>query len=459
MVLARLLPPQDFGLVAMVMTVMGFLRIFKDAGLSTATIQRDEITHAQVSNLFWINAVLSGAMTLIIATCAPVIAWFYREPRLVGITLVLSITFLLAGLTVQHLALLNRQMRFKNIALIQVGSLLAGIIVGITMAWFGHGYWSLVGMHLTAAVCGLLLTWVASRWRPRLPTRRSGTWPLLSFGANLSASSFLYTFARGSDALLIGRLYGAESVGLYSKAASLLNQPLDNLLSPIDKVFVPVLSRLQLQPERYRRTFLQLFEAIALSSFFFTGLCFALAEPLTLVVLGPKWEKAIDIFAAFTFAALFYPLSAASSWLFASQGRGRDWLVANMWVSSLIVCSFLAGLPFGPVGVAIFYSLAGIVLLLPIMFYTAGRSGPVRTADLWTGFFRHLPLWGVVCGAAWLARLSVANLPPLAELCIGLTAGLAIGGAFIYMYVPSRRTFLVFFDAVREWQTSPVAAG
>jgi O-antigen/teichoic acid export membrane protein len=459
MVLARLLTPRDFGLVAMVMTVMGFLRVFKDAGLSTATVQRDGITHAQVSNLFWINAALSGAITLIVMACAPVIAWFYREPRLVGITLVLSITFLLTGLTVQHLALLNRQMRFEKIALIQVGSLLAGIVVGIAMAWLQHGYWSLVGTELTTAMCGLLLTWVASRWRPQLPSRRSGTWPLLSFGANLSVSSFIYSLARGSDGLFIGRLYGPESVGLYSRASALLHRPIQHFLTPIDAVFVPVLSRLQLQPERYRRTFLQTFEPIALVSFFFTGLFFALAEPLTLVVLGPKWEKAAVIFAGFTFAALFFALSSATSLLLASQGRGRDWLVTSMWVSSVTVCSFLAGLPFGPAGVAISYSLSGVFLLLPIIFHVAGRRGPVSNADLWTGCLRHLPVWGVVCGAAWLARVSVANSSPLAQLCICVPVALVIGGVFIYIYVPSRRAFLSFFDALRQWQRSRAVAG
>src|SRR5436190_21053818 len=112
MVLARLLSPPDFGLVAMVATVMGFLRIFNEAGLSTATVQRDGITHAQVSNLFWMNVAVGGLMSLIVAACSPLIAWFYREPRLVSITLALSITFLLSGSAVQHWALLTRQMRF-----------------------------------------------------------------------------------------------------------------------------------------------------------------------------------------------------------------------------------------------------------------------------------------------------------------------------------------------------------
>src|SRR6266513_2160604 len=148
MVLARLLTPRDFGLYAMVTTIMGYVVTFKDAGLSTATVQREGITHAQVSNLFWINVALSGALSLILAAGAPVIAWFYREPRLVPITLVLSSTFLLSGLAVQHTALLNRQMRFQAIAVVQVGSMLIGIAVSIGMAWLKYNYWALVGGNL-----------------------------------------------------------------------------------------------------------------------------------------------------------------------------------------------------------------------------------------------------------------------------------------------------------------------
>ena len=144
MVLARLLVPQDFGLVAMVTTVTGFLRIFQDAGLSTATVQRQEITHAQVSNLFWVNVGRGRCHYSVRGRLAPVIAWFYHEPRLIGITLVLSITFLLASSTVQHVALLNRQMRFGVIAVIDVISMLAGYLTGIGMALWKYGYWSLV---------------------------------------------------------------------------------------------------------------------------------------------------------------------------------------------------------------------------------------------------------------------------------------------------------------------------
>ncbi len=449
MILSRLLTPGDFGLLAMSWTIIGFLRIFREAGLSTATVQREGITHAQVSNLFWINVVVSGFVSLLVAAAAPVVAWFYREPRLVEITLALSITFFLAGLAVQHMALLNRQMRFKVIALIQVGSVLAGALVGTGMAWLKYGYWSLVGMNLTTNMVALLMTWSVSRWRPQSFARRSGTRPLIHFGANLTAGNFLYSIARGADGLLIGRFYGAFSLGLYSRASALLARPLEQFMNPIEAVFLPAFSRLLIQPDRYRSSFLELYEGIALVSFLFTGMCFGLAHPLTLVVLGPKWEGAAIIFASLTFAALQYPLTTSVTWLFASQGRGRDSLLAISIISIIVIASFLAGLPFGPAGVAISYSVSCLLIQLPILYHLAGRSGPVSAGDLWIGFLRHLPLWGVVLLVAWLVRLLIPDERPLKELLIATPSGLLAGAAFIFVYAPTRRVALNLFLTLR----------
>ena len=372
MVLARLLTPQDFGLVAMVTTVIGFFRIFNDAGLSTATVQREGITHAQVSNLFWTNVMLGVAITLLLAICAPVVARFYHEPRLVNITLALCLTFLFTTSAVQHMALLKRQMRFKAIALIQVSSMAAGILTGIGMALLKCGSWSLVGMQLATPMLALILTWSASRWRPQLPTRRSGTRSLLSFGANLTASSFLWSLARGSDSLLIGRFFGSAPLGLYTRAAALLNRPLEQAMGPLEAVFVPTFSRLQAQPERYRRMAFQVYDSMAVGSFPIAGMLLALAHPLTLVVLGPKWESAAMIFAGFTLVALYVPIASVAGWLLSSQGRGRDYMVLSSIVSSVTVLFFLVGLRFGPVGVAMSYS----VIMPP---------GPVASCLLYRG--------------------------------------------------------------------------
>jgi O-antigen/teichoic acid export membrane protein len=450
MILSRLLTPRDFGLVAMVTTVTGFLRVFKDAGLSIATVQRERITHAQVSNLFWVNVAVSALGSLIVAAAAPVIARFYHNPRLIGVTLILSTTFIISGSTVQHQALLKRQMRFKALAFIEVGSMAIGVLVGVAMAVLGCRYWSLVGSSLSSEIAGLLLTWSVSRWRPALPTRRSGIGPLLSFGAHRTAGDLLTALARGTDILLIGRFYGAGSVGLYSRASVLLTRPLEQFLGPINAVFVPALSRLQSQPERYRSTFLHLYEAIALTAFFFTGLFLALAHPLTLVLLGPKWEQAAVIFGGFTVAALSIPLTNATTWLLTSQGRGRDILIAQSINSCALVFSFVAGLPYGPVGVAIAFSVSSLVVRLPLWYFIVGRRGPVKTADLCAVFFRHVPVWIVTFSLTWLTRRLAASLSPLPQLLICAPVGFIFGAAFIYNFSPQRLVAMNIFQTLRE---------
>ena len=436
--------------MAMVATIMGFLRIFNEAGLSTATVQREEITHAQVSNLFWTNVGLGSVISFVLAALAPAIAWFYREPRLLSVTVALCGTFILTGSTVQHLALLKRQMRFTMIAVIQVGSAAAGVLVGIVMAWRQYGYWSLVGMQLTTPFVAFVLTWWVSSWRPQRPKRGSGTRSMLNFGANLTASGFLWSLARGSDGLLIGRFYGSAALGIYSRAGALLTRPIDQAMAPLEAVFVPTLSRLQSQPERYRRIALQAYETVAVASFLFTGLLLAVAHPLTLVVLGPKWAEAAPIFAGFTLVAMYTPLGSVAGWLLSSQGRGQDFLRLSVICSSVTLAAFLVSLPFGPVAVAIAYSVSCLLISLPVSYHIAGRVGPVTTWDLWRLFFVHSPLWAVVCGATWLSLQLVSNASPLKQLSVCIPAGLLAGAIFIALYSPSRRTVMNLLSALRE---------
>ena len=450
MILARLLTPHDFGLVAMVTTVVSLLRVFKEAGLSIATVQKEQITQAQVSNLFWINVGVSSLVGLILASSAWVIAKFYHNPRLVPIALLLSLTFVINGSTVQHQALLKRQMRFKALAVIEVVSMAFGVLVGITLAALGYGYWSLVWSILSTEVAGLVLTWSISRWRPQLPTRRSGVGPLLKFGAHQTAGDLVLSIARGSDNLLIGRFFGSTALGLYSRASVLLVRPLDHFLWPVEAVIIPALSRLQSQPERYRSTFLRVYESVALIAFLGAGLLLALARPLTLVLLGPKWEHAAVIFAAFTTAALPISVAYALTWLLTSQGRGTDILAVQSISSLIIFISYLVGLPFGPVGVAFAFSIIGLCVRVPIWYSVAGRTGPVTTPDLWRGFFRQLPVWAVVFSATWLSRALVLNLPPLFQLLVCMPVGLIVSAVFIYSFSSHRQVVAHVFSAFQE---------
>ena len=432
-VLARLLSPLDFGLVAIATGVSGLLNVFKDAGLSTATIQRENITYAQVSNLFWINVGVSGLATSAMALGAPLIAWFFRQPELVGLSVALSSAFLFEGLTVQHVALLNRQMQFRTISVIEVGSTAAGYLVGVGMALLDFGYWSLVGATVSTGALRTIAIMAVARWRPQRPTKRSGTRPLVRFGADLTLVGVLYWFARGSDTLLLGRFVGSEAVGLYSRATALLTRPMERLTSTITSVIVPALSRLQSEPDRYRQAFLLVFEGLAIIGFVFTGLFLPLAHPVVAVMFGQQWEAAAPIFAALTVAAIYLPLSNATSWLYTSQGRGRDLLLTVSVGACVMVASFSVGLAFGPIGVAAGYSVSGILIQLPITCYIAGRRGPVSAKDLFVALARHVPLGVVVLAVTTFTALSTAQLSPLTRLFLGVPSGLLAGAASLVL--------------------------
>jgi len=341
-------------------------------------------------------------------------------------------------------------MRFKAIAMIEVGSAATGVLVGVIMALLRYGYWSLVGLTLATEITGFLLTGLVSRWRPRLPSRGSGMGPLVSFGAHQTAGSFIFSLARGCDNLLIGRFYGPAAVGLYSRGAALVIRPMEQSLLPIEAVFMPTLSRLQSHPQRYRSTFLRLYETIAMSVFFFSSLLLALATPVTLVLLGPRWHQVSAIFAGFTFMAVQLPLANAANWLLTSQGRGKDIFRVASINAVLMLASFIVGLPFGPLGVAIAFSATGPLVRLPILFYIAGRRGPVSTSDLWVGFVRHLPLWILMFVATWLMRTTVADLRPLTQLLICAPIGVVTGCAFILMFPPQRKIAAHLLEIVQE---------
>ena len=437
-ILARMLKPPDFGLVAMALALTSVLHMFRDAGLSTATVQQERITHAQVSNLFWANVAVGLLCTLVGVGLAPLMSWFYRDPRLIGITISLSLTLLAGGAAVQHLALLNRQMRFTALALIDVSSMVTSLVVGVVMAACGFGYWSLVGSQLAAAFAELLLAWLASGWRPQLPKARSGTRSMLNFGASLTFAMLLRRITSNADSFLLGRYSGAHALGLYSRGMALVMRPLDQFLVPFDKVFLPVLSRLQDQPERYRRNFLQIYNAIALVSFPIAGLLLGLSRPLVLALLGPRWEEVAPLVAALAITALFYPVACASMWLLTTQRRNRDILVSGIAISLISITACVVGLPFGPIGVALAFSLFGLLIRLPIQYYIVGRGGPIGTTDLWKAFFRHLPFWAVVGGSAYFPQIIFPLVHPAAQAVLGIVSGL-VAALILMGSVPTYR--------------------
>jgi PST family polysaccharide transporter len=407
-VLARLLTPQDYGLIAMVIAVTGFILMFKDMGLSMATVQKDEINHGQISTLFWINVLLSFGVMLVTAALAPVITWFYGEPRLTWITLALAGAFIFGGLTVQHQALLRRQMRFGSLALIQIVSLSVSILVAIISAWCGAGYWALVLMYLAEAIAGAIGVWVACRWRPGLPVHRAGVRSMLAFGGYLTGFNFMNYFARNADNILIGKFWGSGPLGLYSKAYSLLMLPITQITSPITAVAVPTLSCLQNDPERYRRYYYRAVNMIAFMSMPLTAMLAVLSEEIVRIVLGNQWTDAAIIFKMLAFVAFVQPVTGTVGWVFVSLGQTKRLMYWGLISVPIVVLSFIIGLPWGPVGVATSYTICTLFTLTVPALSFAFRYSPINLVGFFKAVWCPLTIGLIMYASLELAKYYLA---------------------------------------------------
>lgn len=424
-VLARLLSPQDFGLIAMVTAVTGFMMIFKDLGLSMATVQRAEINHNQVSTLFWINLGLSAALMLLTLALAPAVAWFYREPRLIAATAVLSTAFLFGGLTVQHQAILRRQMRLSAVAGVEVVAMAAGVLSAIVFAWAGWGYWSLVWMQIVTAATNAAGVWIASDWRPGRPVRRSGVGSMLSFGGNLTGFHIVNYFSRNFDNMLIGRFCGALPLGLYSRAYSLLLFPIAQITAPVTAVGVPTLSRLQNEPERYRRFYLKAVRFIAYVSMPLVAAMAALSPELIWMVLGREWMGAGPIFTVLAVAAIWQPVGATVGWVYVSRGQAHRMLAWGCISAPLIVLSFLIGLPWGAIGVATAYAVCITLIIVP-SFSFALKQSPISVRDVFSVLYHPLALSLIVGLTMAIVRALTVDAGPIWTVAASVTAGAAV---------------------------------
>lgn len=381
--MARLLKPEDYGLIGMVAVITTYISMFKDMGLSLATVQKAEINYEQVSTLFWINVGLSLVISVLTIGIAPAIAWLYHQPKLTAITMVTTIGFVLGGLSVQHEALLKRQMKFASIGVIGFVAMVIGYCVGIFMAWRGFGYWALVGSQLGLIGTNSLLVWFVCGWVPGLPRRKSGVTTMLNLGRNITGFAMLNVFARNMDVLVIGRQLGAQPVGLYAKAYQLIGLPTDNTNEPLNTVAIPALSRLVDDQVRYRDAYLRMIEKVVLLIMPCVALMFVGSDWIVQVVLGSQWAPTAPVLSLLAISALMYPVANSALWLMISQGRGSDMFRWAVLGAPLSILSYVIGLKWGVLGVAASYSLARLFIIDPLLYFYAGRTGPVKTRDIY----------------------------------------------------------------------------
>ncbi len=413
MILARLVSPGDFGLLGMVTAVTGALSLFRDLGLSTATIQRTEVSDAQVSTLFWINLLVGGVLSFIALGLAPLVASFYREPRLLAVTMTLASVFVLNAASVQHSATLQRQMRFTALAGIETGSLLVSVIVGVVLAVGGYGYWALVWMAIVSPAAYTVLVWMVAGWVPRWPQRAAGVLSMVRFGGAVTLNSVIVYAAYNLEKILLGRFWGAEALGTYGRAYQLVSIPTENLNSAIGEVALSALSRIKDDPPRLRSYFLKGYSLLVAFTLPVTVTCALFADDLVQVVLGAKWAQSAAIFRLLTPTILVFAMINPMWWLMVSLGLVNRSLRIALVLAPLVIVGYVIGLPYGPKGVALGYSSVMILWVVPHLAWCVRGTG-ISLQDIFVAIAR--PLASSVVAAAIAAAIPGALLAPLPGL-------------------------------------------
>ena len=433
MVLARLLTPKDFGLLAMVSVLTGLVHVFSDFGLPLAVVHQSQVGHSQISRLFWLNFNWNMCVAVFIVAVAPVMVWFFDEPSLLTIIVVMALGIFTVGLTNLHLGLLHRQMRFGVISLMEAGSAIAGAVVGIVLAWQGAGYWALVFQQLTMLLARAGILWSACRWRPAR-RRELHLQPgvdlhaLVSYGKRTTQARFLNYIGDNFDRVLVARLAGATQLGLYYNAHHWSFFPINQLYLPLKGIVIAGSSRLQNNPDQYRAYMRSVFLALLAIALPTLGFVCTNAHDVVLFLLGPQWLSTVPLLRIFTLAATADCVRRSMTWIYLSEGQTKRRLHWTLISTPLRIMGTLLGASWGAIGIATGYTIASWVLAYPSVVFCL-KTSPLRVRDFWSAAWRPA-VAGLQAALLLLALQSV--LPSFSPLPLRLAFH---AGGFALVYV------------------------
>jgi PST family polysaccharide transporter len=426
-VLARLLVPSDFGLVAMISVFTGFVTVFGELGLGAALVQRNELDDEQLSSVFWINVITGSTLCAVVAGAAPVLARFYEEPRLLRLTLALSFNFLLAPLNMVHNAILAREMRFSAVAAVETTSVIVSAALVVVLALRGWGVWSLVAQSLCSTLVSTCVLWSLSRWRPRRIFKWSAVRDLIRFSAHLLGFSTINYWARKSDDLLIGKVMGAAPLGIYDRAYSTMMLPINEVSAVLGRVMFPALSKMQNDKERVKAYYLRALSMIALVTFPIMLVLCVLADPIILVLYGPRWAPVASVLKILCVVGTFQSIGTTVGWIYQSQGRTDVMFRWGAVASALIIMSLVVGVWMGTLEwVAICYAIMTVGVLSYPQFAIPGRLIGMRVREVIGAIYGVLSCAGAAAALVWaLDRYALATLPAGPRLVVLLPVAAA----------------------------------
>jgi PST family polysaccharide transporter len=411
--LARLLTPGDFGVVAMVTTFCLLLSNFGLNGFTESVIQREDINHGLLSNLFWINLVVGILLTIGFGAAGSLLSRFFHDPRVANVALGMSSTILLTSLSVLHLALLKRSMRFAALSANDIVARSFSVALSVALGWAGWGYWALVAGCIVLPLSTCLGAWVLCSWHPGRPRRVDGTLAMVRFALSVYGRFAVNYSARNMDNLLVGWSFSAAALGFYKKAYDLFSLPATQLVGNVSVVATSALSRLNSDRAEYQRYLLRVLSVLAFAGMGISGALTLVGRDFIRLLLGSRWDTAGQIFTYFAPGIGIMLIYHTHGWIHLSIGRADRWLrwgIVEIGVTGLL---FVLALRWGPSGVAVAWAASFWILILPAFLY-AGKPISFPTFTLVSIIWKYT-LASLVAGcgtAAFLTRLSVLTSLP-----------------------------------------------
>jgi O-antigen/teichoic acid export membrane protein len=432
-VLARLLTPEDFGLVAIVMALTRFAPLLIDFGTADATTQRTKITQGQSSTLFWLTSSIGFAVALGLVACSPLVAWLYHEPRLQSVAMYSGITFVFAGISAQHLALLRRTMQFGVIAKMQILSALAGLVAAIVIAIFGFGYWALVFRPIVSAACVAVGAWLACRWRPGYPVFDAEVKSMIGFGMHVLGASVPISMTRVADRIALGLFYPPREVGYYQNAQNMYENAFMAPLDQLHNVGSAGLSKLRSNPVTLQQKYEATLSALAFFVMPTAAILSVIGQDVVVILLGATWRVSGLLLSIMALRGVVEFIEMSQGWLHVASGRAERWKY-SAFVSAIVrVAAILAGLPFGAKGVVIALVVAGWLIAFPAVIY-AGRPLGIGAALAFRAVGGPLLGAAITVVAGWLLQSiffsdisSIFRIFIMASLCTAIYLFVVVG--------------------------------
>lgn len=346
-ILARLLSPREFGLIAMLAIFCSVGKVFADSGLTAALVQRPANSADDEATVFYLNIGAGTILTIIICAISPLVAGFYGQPVLIPLLCVLSLQVLLSSFGIVQFALLARAMNFRPQAIVGMLSLTLSGLVGIGMAWRGLGVWSLVGQLVTAALFRSLLVWRLGNWRLSGRFRRASFQAMWPFSSRLSASVLLDTVFENLYYVVIGRVYRPADLGFFTCARSLTQFPAEFVTSMFAQATLPTFSRMQGDAAFLKSSVRKVFRLMAAIHFpAMVGLA-VVADPLVRCLLTDKWAPCVPYLQVLAFSGMLYPVHALHLIVLMALGRSDLFLRLEVIKKILIILTLASTFHFG----------------------------------------------------------------------------------------------------------------